>query len=68
MATDRNGSEEALDSLEACLLDELTLQSTIIHEATHFRDVLGTRDHGYGVEYCKQFAIEDPEKAVENAE
>lgn len=42
--------------------------STIIHEATHFRDVLGTTDYGYGVDYCKQFALEDPEKAVKNAE
>ncbi|CAI6088243.1 unnamed protein product [Clonostachys chloroleuca] len=41
---------------------------TIIHEATHFRDVLRTRDSGYGVEYCKQFALEDPNKAVENAD
>lgn len=54
--------------LEARSLDALTLQSTIVHEATHFRDVLGTRDHGYGVDYCQQFAREDPEKAVENAE
>ncbi|KAK7720286.1 hypothetical protein SLS63_009958 [Diaporthe eres] len=37
-------------------------------KATHFRDVLGTTDYGYGVDYCKQFALEDPEKAVKNAE
>lgn len=42
--------------------------STLIHEATHLRDVLGTSDHGYGVELCKQFALEDPKKAVDNAE
>ncbi|KAK7751437.1 hypothetical protein SLS62_006693 [Diatrype stigma] len=41
---------------------------TLIHEATHFRDVLGTTDNGYGVENCKKFALEDPEKAVSNAE
>ncbi|KAK1533940.1 neutral protease [Colletotrichum paranaense] len=41
---------------------------TIIHEATHFRDVLGTTDYGYDVDYCKQFALEDPEKAVKNAD
>ncbi|KAF7538514.1 hypothetical protein G7054_g2924 [Neopestalotiopsis clavispora] len=41
---------------------------TIIHEATHFRDVLGTSDHGYGVEMCKKFALEDPEEAVDNAD
>ncbi|KAF4906651.1 Peptidyl-Lys metalloendopeptidase [Colletotrichum viniferum] len=41
---------------------------TIIHEATHFTDVLGTTDYGYGVDYCKQFALEDPEKAVKNAD
>lgn len=42
--------------------------STLIHEATHFRDVLGTVDNGYGVEACKKFALEDPEKAVSTAE
>ncbi|KAH6654709.1 hypothetical protein BKA67DRAFT_677239 [Truncatella angustata] len=41
---------------------------TIVHEATHFRDVLRTVDNGYGVEACKQFALEDPEKAVETAD
>ncbi|KAI9154723.1 Peptidyl-Lys metalloendopeptidase [Paramyrothecium foliicola] len=41
---------------------------TIIHEAGHFRDVLGTTDYGYGVDYGKQFAREDPEKAVKNAD
>ncbi|KAL2884060.1 hypothetical protein SGCOL_000700 [Colletotrichum sp. CLE4] len=41
---------------------------TIIHEATHMRDVLGTTDYGYDVDLCKQFALEDPEKAVKNAE
>ncbi|KAI8287379.1 hypothetical protein K4K60_012560 [Colletotrichum sp. SAR11_57] len=33
-----------------------------------WEDVLGTTDYGYGVDYCKQFALEDPEKAVKNAE
>ncbi|KAF2794862.1 zincin [Melanomma pulvis-pyrius CBS 109.77] len=41
---------------------------TIVHEATHFRAVLGTTDSGYGVEACKRFALEDPEKAVNNAD
>ncbi|VUC32993.1 unnamed protein product [Clonostachys rosea] len=41
---------------------------TLIHEATHLRDVLGTSDHGYGVDLCKQFALEDPDKAVDNAD
>ncbi|KXH66466.1 neutral protease [Colletotrichum salicis] len=41
---------------------------TIIHEATHMRDVLGTTDYGYDVDLCKQFALEDPEKAVKNAD
>lgn len=50
------------------ILCSLFLRSTIIHEATHFRDTLRTVDHGYDVDYCKQFAREDPDKAVENAE
>ncbi|KAH8593023.1 hypothetical protein B0O99DRAFT_628662 [Bisporella sp. PMI_857] len=41
---------------------------TIIHEATHFRDVLRTVDLGYGVEVCKKLALESPEKAVTNAD
>lgn len=44
------------------------LISTIVHEATHFRDTLGTSDHGYGVDVCKQIALEDPDEAVDNAE
>lgn len=42
--------------------------STIVHEATHFRDTLGTSDHGYGVDVCKQLALDDPDEAVDNAE
>ncbi|KAK1655858.1 hypothetical protein BDP81DRAFT_467313 [Colletotrichum phormii] len=48
---------------------------TIIHEATHMRDetcwgrlIMGTTDYGYDVDLCKQFALEDPEKAVKNAD
>lgn len=42
--------------------------STLIHEAMHFRDTLGATDRGTGVEVCKALAIQDPEKAVSNAE
>ncbi|KAK7186449.1 hypothetical protein DPSP01_002119 [Paraphaeosphaeria sporulosa] len=42
--------------------------STLIHEATHFRDLLDTRDYGYTPDVCKQFAKEDPVKAVGNAD
>ena len=41
---------------------------TLVHAATHFRQTLGTVDHGYSPEVCKEFAREDPEMAVENAE
>ncbi|KAF2634690.1 zincin [Massarina eburnea CBS 473.64] len=41
---------------------------TLVHEATHFRDVLGTTDSGYGVEACLKFAQDDPDKAVNNAD
>ncbi|KAL5390727.1 hypothetical protein PMIN06_008342 [Paraphaeosphaeria minitans] len=42
--------------------------STLVHEATHFRELLDTRDHGYTPEVCKQLAKEDPVKAVGNAD
>ena len=44
------------------------MHSTLIHESTHFRDVLGTIDHGYGADFGKKVAQEDPDKAVNNAE
>ncbi|KAF2705891.1 zincin [Pleomassaria siparia CBS 279.74] len=41
---------------------------TLVHEATHFRDVLGATDSGSGVDYCKSIALSDPVTAVKNAE
>ncbi|KAI1342867.1 Metalloprotease [Xylariaceae sp. FL0016] len=42
--------------------------TTIIHESTHFPAVLRTYDNGYGADYCKQIALEDPEKALSTAD
>jgi hypothetical protein len=42
--------------------------STIIHEGTHFDDVLGTDDYVYGQSDCKALAKSNPTDAVYNAE
>ena len=42
--------------------------STIIHEGTHFPQVLGTDDYTYGESSCKSLAKSNPTNAVYNAE
>ncbi|KAJ4359477.1 uncharacterized protein N0V89_000031 [Didymosphaeria variabile] len=42
--------------------------TTLVHEATHLKELLGTHDYGYTPEVCKQIAREDPVEAVDNAE
>lgn len=41
---------------------------TIVHEVSHFNVVAGTDDHTYGQSSCKQLAINDPAKAIANAD
>lgn len=41
---------------------------TIIHEGTHFPEVLGTDDWTYGESSCKSLAISNPAHAVDNAD
>ncbi|KAI1842155.1 hypothetical protein JX265_005732 [Neoarthrinium moseri] len=41
---------------------------TLIHEATHFAEVLRTYDHANGVEACKALALVDPDDAVNTAD
>jgi len=41
---------------------------TIIHEGTHFIQVLNTEDHAYGQEACKALAKKNPANAVINAD
>ncbi|KAJ8075682.1 hypothetical protein PM082_021312 [Marasmius tenuissimus] len=41
---------------------------TIIHEGTHFNQILGTDDSAYGESACKTLALNDPDSAVNNAE
>ncbi|KAL0064194.1 hypothetical protein AAF712_008916 [Marasmius tenuissimus] len=41
---------------------------TIIHEGTHFNQVLGTSDYAYGQTACKALARDDSFRAVYNAE
>lgn len=45
-----------------------TKAATIVHEATHFYDVGGTKDHVYGYEQSKKLARTSPQKAIECAE
>lgn len=41
---------------------------TIIHEGTHFTQVLGTDDYAYGESACKSLAKSNPTNAVYNAD
>ncbi|KIY61772.1 zincin [Cylindrobasidium torrendii FP15055 ss-10] len=41
---------------------------TIIHEGTHFPQILGTDDHTYGESSCKALAKSNPNNAYDNAE
>ncbi|KAK1225212.1 hypothetical protein PQX77_011892 [Marasmius sp. AFHP31] len=41
---------------------------TIIHEGTHFPQVLGTDDYAYGEDPCKTLARDNPTDAVYNAD
>ncbi|KAF9016861.1 zincin [Hymenopellis radicata] len=41
---------------------------TIIHEGTHFPEVLGTDDYAYGESACKSLASSSPAKAYLNAD
>ncbi|MDQ2695655.1 MAG: M35 family metallo-endopeptidase, partial [Pseudomonadota bacterium] len=41
---------------------------TLIHEMSHFDVVAGTEDWAYGQTNAKNLAINDPNKAVENAD
>ncbi|KAG8698898.1 hypothetical protein FRC09_006951 [Ceratobasidium sp. 395] len=41
---------------------------TIIHEGSHFTQVLGTDDHAYGQDSCLSLAKSNPTNAVYNAE
>jgi len=40
----------------------------MVHEASHFRDLIGTTDHGYGTTHNQNLARSDPCKARENAD
>ena len=41
---------------------------TLVHEASHFTVLGGTKDHAYGQAASKSLAISDPTKAVANAD
>lgn len=41
---------------------------TIVHETSHFTVVAGTSDHAYGQSNCQSLAVNDPSKAVQNAD
>lgn len=41
---------------------------TIIHEVSHFYAVASTKDYAYGQAACQNLAINDPSKAVKNAD
>jgi peptidyl-Lys metalloendopeptidase len=41
---------------------------TLVHEASHFTVVAGTQDYAYGQTACKNLAISNPSRAVNNAD
>jgi peptidyl-Lys metalloendopeptidase len=41
---------------------------TIIHELSHFNVVAGTDDNAYGQVACRQLAIDNPSRAIDNAD
>ena len=45
----------------------LSRAGVLIHEASHFLDVAGTKDHSYEYTDSHQFAVTNPEIAVNNA-
>ncbi|WP_253583099.1 M35 family metallo-endopeptidase [Burkholderia cenocepacia] len=45
-----------------------SIVSTLIHEASHFDDTMGTRDHRYFTEECLTFGAENPNQAINNAD
>ncbi|MDF0607138.1 type VI secretion system tip protein VgrG [Neisseriaceae bacterium TC5R-5] len=52
----------------APLIGQDSKAGTLAHEMSHFNDILGTRDHMYGRDNCLQLAIDDPIKAISNAD
>ena len=42
--------------------------STLIHEASHFKDTLGTQDHVYYMFKSLQLATTNPELTLDNAD
>jgi peptidyl-Lys metalloendopeptidase len=41
---------------------------TLIHETSHFNVVAGTDDHAYGQTACRELALSDPTRALNNAD
>jgi len=48
--------------------DKDSVVSTLIHEASHFSDTMGTRDWRYFMNECVTFGQENPDQAIENAD
>ena len=48
--------------------DKDSMVSTLIHEASHFKDTFGTRDHIYYMSKSLQFAKTNPELTLDNAD
>lgn len=41
---------------------------TLVHETSHFSVVAGTQDYAYGMTACKNLAISNPTRAINNAD
>jgi hypothetical protein len=48
--------------------DKDSVVSTLIHEASHFSDTMGTKDWRYFMNKCITFGQENPDQAIDNAD
>ncbi|WP_080423388.1 M35 family metallo-endopeptidase [Burkholderia ubonensis] len=48
--------------------DKDSVVSTLIHEASHFNDTMGTKDYRYYMDKCLTLGSEDPDQAIRNAD
>ena len=67
------GANSKVSNSCSCMLDKNSSLSylqggTLIHEASHFTQNAGTKDHVYGQDDCKLLAQNDPDTAVDNAD
>ncbi|MGF6932355.1 hypothetical protein OKW41_001494 [Paraburkholderia sp. UCT70] len=48
--------------------DKDSIVSTLIHEASHFQDTMGTKNWKYFMNECLSWGGTNPEQAIDNAD